>query len=244
MKTLMTITLILSSLSIQAQSMQKYLSDTEKMIRQGKYEEALERCQWFHDHSLEHQPSFYGVRLSYALNDWKSLADVYPPAMEALTETRDRKTNQLIDNGGTRDLFADVEAINQTLGETTRTIELYENIIKSYPDSAQSYWRYIREALFNSERYDLIGKVIGSPILEFSDVVKRYNWETSWNNDQKTGRRRLKRQTENTFVEHSIRLIQYAIAADDEKSAKDIQQKALSIVEDHRLSKAIPDTKK
>jgi len=64
--------------------MQKYLSDTQQMVREGRYQEALERFVWFHDHALEHEPSaMYGVRLSFALSYWKSLGDVYPPAMTA-----------------------------------------------------------------------------------------------------------------------------------------------------------------
>src|SRR5689334_9527822 len=105
MKILISIFIGLLSLTIQAQDMQQYLTDTKRMVKEGKYKEALDRYIWFHEHALEHDSAMMGVRLSFALSDWKSLADVYPPAMNALKETRETTTKQLIDNVGPPSLF-------------------------------------------------------------------------------------------------------------------------------------------
>ena len=63
--------------------MQKYLSDTQEMVRKGKYKEALERFVWFHEHALEHDPAMTGVRLSFA---------VCPIGRRSPTSTRRRRT--------------------------------------------------------------------------------------------------------------------------------------------------------
>jgi len=60
------------------QDMCKYMDDTHTLVKQGKYAEALERMIWFHNHALEHELGMYGVRLSFALSEWKELGDVYP----------------------------------------------------------------------------------------------------------------------------------------------------------------------
>ncbi len=132
------ITLLMSSLT-QAEDMQKYLSDTKDLTRAGKYEEALKRHIWFHDHALEHQPSMYGVRLSFALSNWKELGDKYPPAKQALVETRDRKMKTLLDGKESHELFHDVSSINETLGESEKTVSLFEDIDEKQPKIAKSY---------------------------------------------------------------------------------------------------------
>jgi hypothetical protein len=76
------------SITSFGQDMQKYLSETQEMVTQKKYKEALERYIWFQDHALENDQAMTGVRLSFALSNWKSLADIYPPAMTALKEMR------------------------------------------------------------------------------------------------------------------------------------------------------------
>lgn len=80
MKKLLAVAIVFIAVSSRGEDMQKYLSDTQEMVRQGKNQEALERFVWFHDHALEHEPAgMYGVRLSFALSYWKALGDVYPP---------------------------------------------------------------------------------------------------------------------------------------------------------------------
>ena len=50
----------------------------------------------------------------------------------------------------------------------------------------------------------------------------------------------FKAYNENHFVQESLQLIEVALALDDAKSAKEIQQKALAVLDDHRLRDAIP----
>jgi len=96
MRKVLGLAILLAAVTCRGENMQKYLSDTQQMVREGRYQEALERFVWFHDHALEHEPSaMYGVRLSFALSYWKSLGDVYPPAMTALVEMRNRKEKRV-----------------------------------------------------------------------------------------------------------------------------------------------------
>lgn len=243
MKKLLIIFVTFLSISSSAQEMQKHLVDTRDMIKSGKYQEALERCLWFHDHALEKDKSMAGVRLSFALKDSKTLADIYPPAMTALKETRDKKTKQIIDNGGTNNLFSDVTALNKTLGESTKSIELFEILVKSNPEIAKHDWYYIKEALFAAKRYDIIKNYIGNPVSEFSVEIENYNRNISLFKDQKIAKEQFKNFSENKFVEHSIQLIQYSIAFNDLKSATEIKQKAMEILPDYRLRDILTEKK-
>jgi hypothetical protein len=72
MKVLLAGFLAMLTLSANAEDMQKYLADTQEMVRQGKHQEALDRFIWFHEHALENDRGMTGVRLSFALSYWKA----------------------------------------------------------------------------------------------------------------------------------------------------------------------------
>jgi len=62
MKVLLAGFLAMLTLSANAEDMQKYLADTQEMVRQGKHQEALDRFIWFHEHALENDRGMTGVR--------------------------------------------------------------------------------------------------------------------------------------------------------------------------------------
>jgi hypothetical protein len=171
MKIIIAALLLFPSFLVQAQDdMQQYLKDTRQLVIQKKYKEALQRDIWFHDHALEHEPGIRGVRLSFALSDWEQLGKVYPPAMTALKNIRDRKTQQLINNSGPSDLFPDVAAINRVLKEDAKTINLFQLLAKAHPEIAPEYFLYIKDQLYAAKRYDIIHEYMGSPMAEYQNI--------------------------------------------------------------------------
>ena len=102
----------------------------------GRYGEALRDYIWFHEHALEHEPSLYGVRLSFALWYWIELGHVYPEARSALKRIRDEKTARLLNGDADRDLFQDVESINERLENDEATYELFAALERANPDFA------------------------------------------------------------------------------------------------------------
>ncbi len=226
-----------------AHDMQQYLIDTKKLVDKGKYKEALQRDIWFHNHALEYNKGMKGVRLSFALSDWKRLADIYPPAMTAFVSTRDRKTQELINNTGSPDLFADVAAFNRELKDDARTIALFQLLVKNHPDAAQGYWHAVNRQLFAAKRYDIIHKYIGDPMKEFETAKRIYNNSMAYSNNKKDMRfsAQFKEANNNMLVNRSIDLIQYELAEKDINSAKKIQQQAMLLVTDDRLRNAVPN---
>jgi tetratricopeptide (TPR) repeat protein len=158
MKLKILIAVILSSLSIQAEDMQKYLSYTQSLAKEGKYQEALDRHLWFHDHVLENDRSMYGVRLSFALMYWKKLGEKYPPALVAFKKVRDDKTSLLEEGNGSYDLFVDVHALNRELGEDNKTVELFQKLDREQGDLAKKCWSVVKEVVTNAKEYELVKK--------------------------------------------------------------------------------------
>jgi hypothetical protein len=234
-KTLLIAIFIALSITSYGQDMKKYLSDTRELVKQKEYKKALKRYIWFQDHALENDPAMVGVRLSFALSNWKSLADIYPPAMAALKEMRNNKTKEVLDDNASTKLFADVAALNRTLGEGDKTIELFENIEKEHPDKAKLCWYWIKDALFDAKRYDIIKNYIGNPVNEFTLLKSQYDLLNAVQIEQNKKRPELKVFADNNFAEKSLKLIEFSVAVDDLKSAKEIREKAMTVVTDNRL---------
>lgn len=84
---------------------------------EGRHEEALSDYLWFHQHALEHERAYYGVRLSFALAYWKDLSEVYPPAAEAMSKVREAAAVAVLGpEGDAWTLFDEVMAIDRELG--------------------------------------------------------------------------------------------------------------------------------
>jgi hypothetical protein len=140
----------------------------------------------------------------------------------------------LDDNASTK-LFADVAALNRTLGEGDKTIELFENIEKEHPDKAKLCWYWIKDALFDAKRYDIIKNYIGNPVNEFTLLKSQYDLLNAVQIEQNKKRPELKVFADNNFAEKSLKLIEFSVAVDDLKSAKEIREKAMTVVTDNRL---------
>ena len=178
MKAVLAAMLALATSSACAEDMQRYLDDTQQMVRQGNYEEALKRFVWFHEHALEHDQSMTGVRLSFALSNWNALGDVYPPAKTALVEMRDRSTKQIIDGPADFSLFHDVFAINRTLKEDAKTVDLFQTLDQTNPKLAKTCWLVAKDPVINAKRYDLVRKYLGDPVTAFTRMRAQYELST------------------------------------------------------------------
>ncbi len=243
MKTLFATIIMLVAATASAEDMQKYLSDTQRLVQLGKHEEALERFIWFHEHALEHDPAMTGVRLSFALSYWKSLAGVYPPARTALAETRDVTTRSIVEGAGDFATFQEVVALNRTLGEDNRTVELFQALDQDKPDLARGFWPLAKDALVKAKCFDLVRKYLGDPEEAFARVKKSYDENMRLAKDRGIGGPEFKSWNEAHFVDESLQLIEIELALDDPKTAAAIQKNALTVVDSPRLRKAIPAPK-
>ncbi len=233
MKRLIMILVLFASLNIFAEDMMKYLKDTEKLAQDGKNEEALTRFIWLYDHALEHDPAFYGVRLSYLLADWKALADKYPPALKALQDVRDRETELLKNGKGIYETFYEVVSINRVLLEEEKSIELFVFIDNKDPELAKRCWNYIASKMIAAKKIDLIRKYEPDLMKKFKEIVFTYKsnvlrCETFENRDV------FKKFNENDFVNETLELISTTEAI-DKKMAEEIRKKAFEILPDPRL---------
>ena len=104
----------------QIPDLQAILNEAKQLRDKGRYEEALQRHLWFHNHALEIDPNHSAVRLSFALSEWERLGRRYPKAKEALIEIRDHNTMEISEGRGFFEMFHETAAINRELQQGRR----------------------------------------------------------------------------------------------------------------------------
>jgi hypothetical protein len=220
--------------------MQKYLSETKALVKAGKQEEALKRFIWFHEHALEHQPSMYGVRLSFALSSWKELGDAYPPALKAMEKLRDENASLLREGKGDPNLFHDLVALNQTLKADKASVELFEHIHQTDASKAKTYWIIVKDVVLGQKRYDLANLYIQNLEAEYDRVKAAYDRNLASYNDPRFGGDRFKSYNEGRFVKEVRALIELSLALDNRNAAVSIRDNAITVLDDQRLKVEIP----
>jgi hypothetical protein len=152
------------------------LREARQLVKAHDYATALEKYIWFHDHALSADPSFAGVRLSYAITEWVELGEHYPPARKALEKMRDAKTEALVQGTGDAHLFHDVAAINRELGQSKRTSDLFKIVAATDRNHiGEKCFRIALEALVDAKEFDLARSFLTDPrkeIDQFSIPLK------------------------------------------------------------------------
>lgn len=207
-----------------------------RLTAEGKYEQALEKQVWFHNHALESRPSYYGVRLSYSLSDWIKLGKKYPPALAKLRGIKDEKTARLLAGENNRELFNDVVSINDYLGESKATVGLFKKLEAVQPDFAASVYGLASEALVSAQEYDLAKKYLGDPIARL-ERAKRNFYDGM--DSAKTSGDACRRAFERIFTDEIVRIITVLDKTGSPEAAREFQSKALAILEVPAIRDAI-----
>ena len=141
----------------------KRLHKGQLALMAGRHEEALREFVWFHHNALKHQPSLYGVRLSFALSYWAELAKVYPKAARALERIRLSKARALREGRGSRETFHDVVAINECVGKESETYRLFVRLNSRRPKLAAGCARQAMPALIQAGDFALARRHLKNP---------------------------------------------------------------------------------
>lgn len=228
--------------STDSASLRKNYSEIDDLVKSGKYNEALARHIWFHNHILEYDSSWGGVRLSFALADWQKLGDKFKPAKDSLYKIRDLKTERIMQHGSSEQDFNDVMAINRAMFEDEKTITMFELISEKYPQLANSSLMSSYRTFLDAKRYDLLQKYNVEPLVLYKRE-KKLHMAIDSSLDLRSGDK-IKMVTQEydqafsfqeMFVTNVKKLINYSKAIKDESGALYMQKDALAIVSYDKL---------
>jgi len=140
-----------------------------------RYDDALAKYLWFHRHAVTVQPAMCGVRLSFALSAWHRLAQLHPPAMVALEETREEAIARVRRGEDLEESFGDAAAINRERGKSRVTVELFEELHRRDPEEAKRIYREAEPALLKAEAFELCGRYI-DPSRDFERAIRTFGY--------------------------------------------------------------------
>lgn len=155
---------------------EKILDEAQADARAKRYEDALAKHVWFHRNALKHERALAGVRLSFALSDWHELGKAYPPALVKLKEIRDEAAKNVTNGKDVRDSFLDLASINRTVGEESRTKEIFVLLDAQNADAAKEVFDIAQRALINTKEYKLCGKYIDSK-RSFPRIIEHFRMD-------------------------------------------------------------------
>ncbi|MFO1487449.1 MAG: protein kinase [Verrucomicrobiota bacterium] len=248
--------------------LQAILQEATALREAGRYEEALQRHLWYHEHALEVDRAQLGVRLSFALSDWMELARRYPRAWQALVEVRDLKTNQLLSGRGYSELFQDVAAINGELQQDDSSVQLFKTLETSNPKLADQCYFYIQDELVKRGEYATCVRHLGDAQQRFENiqrtrsVTRNFEDRNAATRKEMTERYRSMAKTNSAFqsladhyeqsasapphadrrfVDQTRQLIEILVGTSRRAEAEEIRDRAIAVVDDSRLKSAVDD---
>lgn len=155
-----------------------------------RYEAALAKHVWFHEHALEHDESVYGVRLSFALHFWAELGKVYPPARKKLEEIRDETERRFLSHPLAYGAFCELLSIHRTLKQESRTRETFEAVEATDAEAARELYPLAQPALVKTEAYKTCGRYIDGP-RDFEQARSSFERAVTLSTDPRFGRSML-----------------------------------------------------
>ena len=233
----------LSSLSLASTNRPdpaKVLAEARDLAGKGRYEEALQRHIWYHNHALEYGPSQAGVRLSFALSAWDELGRKYPKARQALMEVRDRGNRELAERGNFA-LFQEVAAINGCLGTEEDTVALFKRLMQQDAKLAQQCYPVVEDLLVQKGDYALCLSCLPNPEARFNAIVQERALTAKLAASNPQLGARLQQHSDEHFVRQARALVEILVGAGRKPDAEKIQAQAVAELDDPALASAVRD---
>ncbi len=215
----------------------KVLEEARTLREQGKYEEALQKHLWFHEHVLEHDPAYVGVRLSFALAGWVELGAKYPKAREAMVSIRDRDTKAVAEGRGTFKLLQDVASLNRYLKEDSKTVDLFLSIEAKQPQLALIGYEVVEPQLVARHEWKTCERYIRDPLKRFERFQAMRQMQLSLATEDST--EPFKDVAEGHFVEQTCRLIEILVGVGRGPDAEKVRDRALAVRDDAAIRGAM-----
>lgn len=215
------------------------LSEAVRDRQAGRYELALAKHLWFHEHAL-HQPSLYGVRLSFALGYWFELAEEFPPALDELKHARERAVIRFHGSGYDHSAFHDFVSLNRTLGEEGRTVDAFKVLHRMDSQAARGVYRLAEPSLIRQSEYELCGRYL-QPKKQFDNAVQIYRHGREFEAQHAHPKHRPPETARPSFINEITTLVSLLVQNNRRDEAQRIADAALRELDDDSFRNALAE---
>jgi tetratricopeptide (TPR) repeat protein/transglutaminase-like putative cysteine protease len=205
----------------------KVLRDAGEDKKDGRYQRALEKYEWFHSNALILDGFPSTAVFSSTVPQWLELGRVYPPALVALRNARDHALDSSRrDHDNVEKRFALFVAVNQALGDDARTVESFSQLDKQNPDTARRLYKAACPALIKAKQYGLCGKYL-TPREDLAKAVEAYRRDVGIAEQGKAEAKKwLKEAAGFRFTIEMTTVVALLVLSDRQQEAKDIAEAA------------------
>jgi len=188
-----------------------------------RYDLALSKHIWFHENSIEIDPAYIGVRLSYNLDERSTLAKHYPQAKDVLIKKAE-EARELVLKGvdDFRNAFKDFEAINKSINAAEDTIELFVWLDRESVEKAKQVFVLAFSDLLEAEEYNLLDKYIDFNA-HLKNIEKMYKMSLRDSGDPEM-RKELKEYAEQYLTYNIGALIAILVNSDKRREADTVAE--------------------
>lgn len=103
-----------------------------ELVHAGQWETALTELLWCYDEGMMRNTSYSGMRLTVVLGEVVKVAKVFPPALTALRQRRDRAEQRILANAD-ENAAIDFLSLNRALAEDARGLALLDRLPVDHP---------------------------------------------------------------------------------------------------------------
>ena len=211
---------------------QEILFEARDDVENKQYETALLKYVWIHEHSLKYRNSFYGVRSSYAKEEWHLLGKSYPLAREKFNEFRDKAKQQVLSKNDLLLNFSDFQSFNRLIGKQDETVELFLWIEKNVAFMTDATYVFVKSDLMKLDRFDILNKYI-KPELEYKKAEQIYKSSIEFNKGK------IDESSESMFITEIQQMIIILKKNNRTDEAKELISKASLLITDPRFKMAM-----
>ena len=138
---------------------------------EGAYDRSLNRYEWFFDNCLSIDQAYYGVRLSYVVEEWAELGRMYPAATDSLAAKLEDSLAALLQTPSV-ELYHDIVAISGYLDQPQIAVKAFRQLESTDPVIAKRAIHFGWELLFNAEEHTLLAAYIPSASDRYAEILQ------------------------------------------------------------------------
>lgn len=151
------------------------LRDAQLAHEAGDFVNALHFYEYFFDHALDDDPyALYGVRLSYCLDGWAKLAEIF---IEAKNRLQQKQQAVLDDYLSTKviEKFHDYYCISSVLDEQQAALQTFNELHANNPKSAAKLAKYVWDDLVIAENWLMCSTLLEQPEQKLDECFAVYD---------------------------------------------------------------------
>ena len=202
------------------------------------YALALKKELWYFQNALRIEPAHTGVRLSFALSQWRDLANAYPPAKTLLHYAAYNLKQDIMQHEQPNfNAISEFVAISDYQKRTDNTVALFKWLDAHHPEQLKITKILFERALLKQKEYDLLARYV-KPKLDYANDLSSYLASLEYEKSKADFDENESFATK-TFINSVATLVALLVKSDRNTEALDLVQRARIDLDNEKLQSAL-----